>query len=555
MANSYVTIPTDSPYFERRWLGLVFVGISVIVISLDNTIVNVALPSIARELNASTTDLQWMVDGYVLVFAALLLTMGTLGDRIGRKRALQTGLVLFGVGSLAAAVAPNIGVLTGARAFLGLAGALMLPATLSTISATFPPVERPQAIASWASLFGLGVGIGPVLGGFLVQNFGWHSVFLVNIPVIAVAVIGGQIYLGETKEPNAPPPDLVGSVLSIIGLVALVYGIIEAGVVGWTEPTVVLALVAAVIILALFAVWESRIANPMLPLHFFRNPAFTGANVTLTLLTFGLFGAVFFIPQFLQSVIGYPAFLAGIMIVPLAASLTVASNQSARITNRLGTKRTVVLGILARRNVVPLSVDHLQHQHDLFPVGLAGADLSSGRHWAGDQSRHHRHYELHPGDESGRRQRHERHHASARRRVGDRRARRGRHDHLPQRGRAAGEQSHAGSLRGSVGGFADRHQPAYPVADGSRAGRSGRAHGEDRLHGRHEARLLRRLTGDVPLGRVRVVRPAGCDQTRPARRRARIPLHRTHRLNRLSPLSFRSGAGGEVAFLSSPSCA
>jgi len=346
LANSYVTIPTDSPYFERRWLGLVFVGISVIVISLDNTIVNVALPSIARELNASTTDLQWMVDGYVLVFAALLLTMGTLGDRIGRKRALQTGLVLFGVGSLAAAVAPNIGVLTGARAFLGLAGALMLPATLSTISATFPPVERPQAIASWASLFGLGVGIGPVLGGFLVQNFGWHSVFLVNIPVIAVAVIGGQIYLGETKEPNAPPPDLVGSVLSIIGLVALVYGIIEAGVVGWTEPNVVLALVAAVVILALFAVWESRIPNPMLPLHFFRNPAFTGANVTLTLLTFGLFGAVFFIPQFLQSVIGYPAFLAGIMIVPLAASLTVASNQSARITNRLGTKRTVVLGIL-----------------------------------------------------------------------------------------------------------------------------------------------------------------------------------------------------------------
>lgn len=345
MATSYVTIPPESPYFQRRWLGLVFIGISVIVISVDNTIVNVALPSIARELNASTTDLQWMVDAYVLVFAALLLTMGTLGDRIGRKRALQAGLVLFGVGSLAAAVAPSIGVLTLTRAFLGIAGALMLPATLSTISATFPPLERPQAIASWASIFGLGVGIGPVLGGFLVQNFGWHAIFLVNLPVIAVALIGGQMYLGDTKEPDAPPPDILGSVLSIAGLFALIYGIIEAGVVGWGEANVLIALAAAAILLVIFAVWEARIPNPMLPLSFFRNPAFTGANVTLTLLTFGLFGAVFFIPQFLQSVLGYPTFLAGLMIVPLAVALTIASNQSARVSKRLGTKRTVVLGV------------------------------------------------------------------------------------------------------------------------------------------------------------------------------------------------------------------
>lgn len=345
MATRYVTIPPESPYFTRRWLGLVFIGISVIVISLDNTILNVALPSIARELNAGTTELQWVVDAYVLVFAALLLTMGTLGDRIGRKRALQSGLILFGVGSLAAAVAPNIGVLTGARAFLGIAGALMLPATLSIISATFPQRERPQAIAMWASLFSLGVGIGPVLGGFLVQNFGWHAVFLINLPVIAVAVIGGQIYLGETAEPDAPPPDLVGSVLSIAGLFALIYGIIEAGVRGWGDPTVLIALIAAAIILTIFAVWESRIPNPMLPLSFFRNPAFTGANVTMTLVTFSLFGVVFYLPQFLQSVLGYPAFIAGLMILPLAISLTIASNQSARVSQRLGTKRTVVLGV------------------------------------------------------------------------------------------------------------------------------------------------------------------------------------------------------------------
>lgn len=345
MATSYVTIPPESRYFARRWVGLWFIGISVIVISLDNTIMNVALPSIARELNAGTTELQWVVDGYVLVFAALLLTMGTLGDRIGRKRALQIGLTLFGVGSLAAALANDIGVLTGARMFLGVAGALMFPATLSIISATFPREERPQAIATWASLFALGVGIGPVLGGFLVQNFSWHAIFLINLPVIAIALIGGQVYLGETREPNAPPPDVIGSILSIAGLFALIYGIIEAGVLGWGDSRVLLALAAAFGILALFAVWESRIPNPMLPVAFFRNPAFTGANVTLTLVSFSLFGAVFYIPQFLQSVLGYPAFTAGLMILPLAISLTVASSNSAKVSRRLGTKRTVVLGV------------------------------------------------------------------------------------------------------------------------------------------------------------------------------------------------------------------
>lgn len=345
MSSSSASVPIDSVYYAKRWRGLLFIGISVIVLSLDNTILNVALPSIARDLSASSSDLQWIIDGYVLVFAALLLTLGTLGDRIGRKRALQSGLVLFGVGSLAAALSPNTGVLIAARSFLGIAGALMMPATLSIISSTFQPHERPQAIATWASLFGLGVGVGPVLGGFLVQNFSWHAVFFVNIPVIAVALIGGQIYLGETKEPNAPPPDIVGSILSIIGLFALIYGIIEAGVLGWGESSVMVALVVAAIFIVLFVIWEARTPHPMLPLRFFRNPAFTGANITLTLLTFALFGVVFFTPQFLQSILGYPAFVAGLMILPLAITLTFVTSRSARVSERLGTKRTVALGV------------------------------------------------------------------------------------------------------------------------------------------------------------------------------------------------------------------
>ncbi|MFN8528716.1 MAG: MFS transporter [Anaerolineae bacterium] len=339
-----VSVPTDTSYYRNRWIGLIFIGISVIVLSLDNTILNVALPSIARELNAGISDLQWMVDGYVLVFAALLLTMGTLGDRYGRKRALQFGLVLFGVGSLAAALSSTIGVLSATRMFLGAAGALMLPATLSIITATFQAHERPQAIALWASLFGLGVGIGPVLGGFLVQNLSWHFVFLINIPVIIIALVGGQLYLADTKEPGAPKPDVIGSVLSIIGLFALIYGIIEAGVVGWAQPSVIISLVTAVIVLGLFAAWETRTANPMLPLDLFRNPAFTGANITLTLIAFALFGVVFFTPQFLQSVLGFPAFTAGVLLLPLAITLTFVTSRSARVAQRLGTKRTVALG-------------------------------------------------------------------------------------------------------------------------------------------------------------------------------------------------------------------
>lgn len=345
MSAPSVTVATDSYHYANRRLGLIFIGISVIVLSLDNTILNVALPSIARALKASNTDLQWIVDGYVLVFASLLLTMGTLGDRVGRKRALQGGLILFAIGSLAAALSPNTLALTITRMLLGVAGALILPATLSTVSATFSAEERPQAIATWASLFGLGVAIGPVLGGLLVQLFSWHAIFLVNLPVILVALIGGHIYLGETKDPQAPPPDVVGSLLSIAGLFALIFGLIEAGVAGWTAPSVILALLVAAIVLTLFAVWEARTPYPMLPLHFFRNPAFTGANITLTLLTFSLFGSVFFTPLFLQLILGYPAFTAGLLILPLAMTLTFVTSRSARVARRLGTRRTVALGV------------------------------------------------------------------------------------------------------------------------------------------------------------------------------------------------------------------
>ncbi|MEO8608576.1 MAG: MFS transporter [Chloroflexota bacterium] len=339
------TPAVNSKAFERRWLGLVFIGVSLIVISLDNTILNVAIPSISRTLGATASELQWIIDAYVLVFAALLLTMGGLGDRFGRKKALQIGLVLFGIGSLAAALAPNTGLLIITRAFLGIGGATIMPATLSIISATFPANERPRAIAIWAAVFALGVGIGPVIGGWLLEHFEWNSVFLVNLPVITIALIGGAYALGESRDEYAPKADIPGVILSITGLFSLLFGIIEAGQKGWTDSTVVISFGVAIVLLGIFAWWENRNPDAMLPMRFFTNMSFTGANLALAFVTFSLFGATFFLSQYLQTIQGYTTLEAGIGGLPLAITLTIVASRSSFIAARLGNKYTVALGI------------------------------------------------------------------------------------------------------------------------------------------------------------------------------------------------------------------
>jgi EmrB/QacA subfamily drug resistance transporter len=331
---------------EHRWRGLAFISISLVTISLDNTILNVALPSISRSLGATASDLQWIIDAYVLVFAALLLTMGAVGDRFGRKRALQIGLVLFGLGSLAAALSTNTLMLIIARAFLGIGGATIMPATLSLISATFPRHERPQAIGIWAAMFGLGVGLGPVIGGFLVQHFSWNAVFFVNLPIVVVALIGGAIYLVESKDEHAPKADIPGVVLSIVGLFALVYGIIEAGLHGWTGANVLIAFAVAVVFLGAFGWWENRTPHPMLPLSLFRNMSFTAANLMLTLFAFAMFGSMFFMSQYFQTVQQVPSFEAGLRVLPMALTLTFMGTRASGIAKRLGSKRTIALGAL-----------------------------------------------------------------------------------------------------------------------------------------------------------------------------------------------------------------
>jgi EmrB/QacA subfamily drug resistance transporter len=333
------------PGYANRWKALLFIGISLLVISLDNTILNVAVPSISRDLGASQSDLQWIIDAYVLVFAALLLTMGAVSDRWGRKRALQVGLVLFGTGSLAAALSETTAMLTASRAFLGIAGAIIMPSTLSIISASFPRHERAQAFALWAAIFGLGVGIGPVVGGLLLERFEWNAVFFVNLPIVAIALTGGAYFIAESRDEDAPRLDIPGVILSIAGLFALVYAIIEAGETSWTHETVLIAFGFAVILLGAFAVWENVNPHAMLPLHFFKNMSFTGANAALALVMFSMFGSIFFLSQYLQSVLGFTALETGVRMLPLAFTLVLVSASSARIASFLGTKITVALGI------------------------------------------------------------------------------------------------------------------------------------------------------------------------------------------------------------------
>jgi EmrB/QacA subfamily drug resistance transporter len=337
---------TTSPTYINRWRAMVFIAISLLVISLDNTILNVALPSISRDLNASSSELQWIIDSYVLVFASLLLTMGALGDKVGRKRALQAGLVLFAGGSLWCAVSADSTSLILARAFTGIGGALIMPATLSIISATFPAHERARAIALWAAIFGIGVTIGPLTGGLLLRFFSWHAVFFINLPIVAIALIGGQRFIAESRDESAPPLDIPGVLLSISGLFALLYGIITAGEQGWTAAPVWIGFAVAAVLLTAFAWWESRTPYPMLPLSFFRNPAFTVANLTLVLVTFCLLGWTFFVTQYFQSILGWSPLNAGLAALPIGVILTVVSARSAAVAARLGTNRAIALGAL-----------------------------------------------------------------------------------------------------------------------------------------------------------------------------------------------------------------
>ncbi|MDQ6724743.1 MAG: MFS transporter, partial [Actinomycetota bacterium] len=249
----------------RRWWTLGVMCLSLMVIGVDNTILNVALPTLVRDLHATTSQLQWIVDAYTLVFAGLLLSAGSLGDRFGRRRGLTAGLVIFGFGSVASALVGSPNHLIATRALMGIGGALIMPATLSIISNVFTvPAERARAIAVWAGFSAMGIALGPLSGGWLLQHFWWGSVFMVNIPIVTLALIGGRLFVPESKDPSPRGLDLVGALLSIVGLVVLVWGIIEAPGRGWTETTTLGSFLLAAVLLGSFVAWEMHSDHPML---------------------------------------------------------------------------------------------------------------------------------------------------------------------------------------------------------------------------------------------------------------------------------------------------
>lgn len=329
---------------RRRWLTLAVLSLSLVIIGLDNTILNVALPTLVRELGASASELQWMVDSYVLVFAGLLLTMGALGDRFGRKLALNAGLVIFGVASVFAAFSDTATALIVARSFMGVGGALIMPSTLSIITNIFTGTERGRAIAAWAAVAGLGIVIGPALGGWLLENFWWGSIFLINVFIVGVAIVLGFVLVPESKDPKATPLDPVGAMLSIVGLTALVYAIIEAPAKGWTDGVVLGGFGLAVALLGLFLLWERRVEHPMLRLEFFKNPRFSAASGAIAMVFFAMFGTVFLLTQYLQFVLGFSPLEAGIRVMPVA-TMVVAAPLAARVVERVGTKKVVATGL------------------------------------------------------------------------------------------------------------------------------------------------------------------------------------------------------------------
>ncbi len=332
---------------RRRWHVLVVLCMALLVVGIDGTIVNVALPSLVRELHASSSELQWIVDAYTIIFASFLLIAGNTGDRLGRKRCFVLGLLIFAAGSFGCSQVHSPQALILLRGVQGFGAAFIMPATLSILTNVFrDDSERARAIAIWAGVSGLGVAIGPLAGGYLLEHFWWGSIFLVNVPIVAVTVIAAVAIVPESKDEHAARLDLLGTVLSTVGLVALLYGIIEGPSAGWGKPKIVAAFVIAVVLLTAFVLWERQTDHPILDVTFFKNPRFTAASLAITLVFFAMFGSLFFISQYLQFVLGFSTLKSGASLLPVAVALMISAPLSAKLVARLGTKVVVTLGLV-----------------------------------------------------------------------------------------------------------------------------------------------------------------------------------------------------------------
>lgn len=331
---------------REKILVLLTMCFALFMAMLDNTVVNIALPTLSTDLNAGVSGLQWIVDGYVLAFASLLLTGGILGDRYGRKRMFLFGLAGFTLASLGCGLSGSTGMLIVFRALQGVGAAMLMPGTLSILTVTFPAHERAKAIGIWAGVSGLALSLGPTLGGWLVEHVGWESIFFLNVPIGVLGALAALRWVRESRAPEARHLDLMGLALGTAGLFSVTYGLIEANQLGWGDPVIVGAIAASVVLLGAFIVWERRSPHPMMPLQFFRIPAFSAGNAVAFAISLGMFGTFFFASLFMQIVRGYNAFETGVRFLPLTLMILIGAPNAGRYASKHGSRLPMTFGLI-----------------------------------------------------------------------------------------------------------------------------------------------------------------------------------------------------------------
>ncbi|MEU5347593.1 MFS transporter [Streptomyces sp. NPDC020766] len=331
------------PYSRRR-LALLVLCLSLLIVVMANTSLIVAAPDMTKDLGLSSSDLQWVIDGYTVPYAALMLVLGSIGDKYSRRGALVAGLVIFAGGSVMGSLVDGTGLVITARAIMGVGAAVVMPATLSLLVAIFPKEERARAITAWTATSGLAIAVGPLVAGWLLEDHAWGSTFLINVPIAVVAVIGALVLVPPSKAANAGRIDYVGGLLSIVSVGSLVYAIIEGPHFGWGTGPVAAALVAGVGLPA-FVLWELRHPHPMLDVRRFAQRPFSGSMLAVLFFFFGTFGAIYYSTQFLQFVLGYGALETGVRLLPLAGAVFVGAAATGRLTPKLGMKAMVVAGM------------------------------------------------------------------------------------------------------------------------------------------------------------------------------------------------------------------
>lgn len=347
---------TSGEGHPRRWAILGVLVVSLLIVVLDNTVLNIALPTIQQDLGASAAELVWAVDSYILVFAALLFTWGVLGDRFGRKRVLVIGLLIFGAASAACAFSTSPGMLIGFRALMGVGGAAVLPTTLAIITVVFPPHERGRAIGAWAGAVGAAVALGPVLGGLLLEHPEWSSwitgndwgaVFLINVPIVLVGLLGIWRVVPETRNPHPQRLDVVGLLLSIVGLTLLIYGIIDASqTLSWVAPSVVVPILAGIAVIAAFLWYEAKSERRSFDVSLFRNRGYAVSLTAVSLAFFALSGITFTLPFYFQVLRGYSTLSAGLCFLPFAIGQLLAAPRSAKTVTRFGYRAVMTTGLV-----------------------------------------------------------------------------------------------------------------------------------------------------------------------------------------------------------------